>query len=596
MKTRSTPVLLLLVLILAVGCGKNSGGPKFQNSRVVAFELSDFQALNPFNSTDAEATYCEEMIFQRLIAPNRKTMNYDVPWLAESMPTESADHMTFDFTLRKDVKWADGKQLTGEDVIFSTKALKNPFNILSAQKRVYVDAIHSCELIDGDPYRVRFKFWKPYFLAMQAGFGDALYILPKHIFDPQSLTDKYSWDDIAAIVESAGNKTIDSVLLAKHMNASMNDFATWFAKPELSRDAKYLQGSGPYKLAVWETQQYVRLVRNPNYVNHWGAMGEANPDTLVYKTILNFPSAVTALKAHDVDLLGSIQPQFWVGIDTNHSGLARVAFPLGAFYYIGFNQKSPIFRDQGVRWAMAYAIDRKTIIDKLVYGMARITESPISSTRPEYNGDLPIIPFDPAKTAHMLDSLDWKDHDGDGIRDKVIDGKKVPFKFTFYVNAGNETRMKVLLIYTEALRKIGIQADVTALEWSVYIDRLRDHKLDAHIGAWINDPYESDSYQLYHSSQARNRGSNYDSYNSPKADKIMESIREEFDPAKRFQLQRQLQQVMYEEQANLFLWEPLNTSAWVDRFDNVSWDGYRPGYNIALWKIRAAGGGVKAAW
>ncbi len=56
---------------------------------------------------------------------------------------------------------------------------------LAGQKRVYVDQIHSAELIDGDPYRVRFKLWKPYFLIMQAGFGDVFYIMPKHILDPE---------------------------------------------------------------------------------------------------------------------------------------------------------------------------------------------------------------------------------------------------------------------------------------------------------------------------------------------------------------------------------------------------------------------------
>jgi peptide/nickel transport system substrate-binding protein len=191
--------------------------------------------------------------------------------------------------------------------------------------------------------------------------------------------------------------------------------------------------------------------------------------------------------------------------------------------------------------------------------------------------------------------LDWKDHDGDGIRDKMIDGRKVPFHFTFTTNSGNEVRKKVLLIFSEALRKIGIEAEVQTLDWSVYIDRQRDHLLDAHMGAWINDPFEADSYQLYHSSQAKNRGSNYDAYMSPKADKILEQIRGEFDDAKRIALQKELQKTLYDDQANLFLWEPLNLAAWVDRFDNVSWNSYRPGYNIAWWTIRGAGGGTKAS-
>jgi ABC-type transport system substrate-binding protein len=345
----------------------------------------------------------------------------------------------------------------------------------------------------------------------------------------------------------------------------------------------------------WRTNDYVRLVRNPYYVNHWGEIGAAYPDTLIYKTINDWSAAVTALKAHNIDLIGSLQSQYWVQLDTAKAGIRKTTFPLGSFSYIGFNQLSPIFSDKGVRWAMAYLIDRDLIIQKILFGQAVKTESPISTTRPEFNADLPLIPYDPDMAKHILDSLDWKDHDGDGIRDKVINGKRIPFKFTFTMNSGNETRKKILLVIAESLRKVGIQAEVAQLEWSVFISRLRDHQIDAHYGAWINDPFESDSYQLYHSSQAKNRGSNYDSYDSPRADKLMEQIRQEFDDTKRRELQRELQRVFYEDQANLFLWDPLNDAAWVDRFDNVTWNAYRPGYDISTWKVRGIGGGTKAS-
>src|ERR1051325_12216963 len=215
MKIMNRPLYQLFVVLfsafLVASCGKGGGAPKESaNNRVTEFELSDVDAINPLNSTTADATYMEEQMYQRLIGIDVNTMQYTVPVLAESMPTISADHLQYDFTLRKDVKWADGKPLTGEDVIFSLKALKNPFNVLSAQKRNYVDPIHNAELIDGDPYRVRFKFWKPYVLAMQAAFGDVLYIIPKHILDPQNMTDKYSWEDLAHIIENTAGKEIDS--------------------------------------------------------------------------------------------------------------------------------------------------------------------------------------------------------------------------------------------------------------------------------------------------------------------------------------------------------------------------------------------------
>src|SRR5688572_5370196 len=194
-------LLTILSASYLVGCGGGSGEPRSvsNSNRVVEHILSELERLNPQNSTGANETYVEEMIFERLLRINPETMEVNIPWLAEEMPLESEDHMTFDFKLRKGVKFADGKELTGHDVIFSLKSLKNPFNMMNGQKRTYVDGIHSCELIDGDPYRVRFTMWKPYFLTKEQAFADVLYIIPKHIFDPKGLTDKYSWDDIGAI-------------------------------------------------------------------------------------------------------------------------------------------------------------------------------------------------------------------------------------------------------------------------------------------------------------------------------------------------------------------------------------------------------------
>ena len=171
--TKSYFILFLCVIAL-YGCSDSGKKPLSTSNRVIEWELSDADALNPYNSTSANATNLEEQIYQRLIAIDPSTMKYTVPILATALPVESPDHLQYDFTLRNDVKWPDGKPFTGEDVIFSLKALKNPFNILSGQKRVYVDPIHSVELIDGDPYRVRFTLWKPYFLILQATFGDVL--------------------------------------------------------------------------------------------------------------------------------------------------------------------------------------------------------------------------------------------------------------------------------------------------------------------------------------------------------------------------------------------------------------------------------------
>ncbi len=588
-------------LVFFLGCkstGNGPGGVQLSTSnRVVQHVLNELERLNPQNSTGADETYVEEEIFERLLRIDPKTSEVNIPWLAESMPVESADHMTYDFTLRKGVKFADGHELTGADVIFSLKALKNPLSTYSAQKRNYVDGVHSAELIDGDPYKVRFKLSKPYFLAKEQIFGDNLYILPKHIFDPKGLTDQYSWDDIAAIIEKGGNPdNLDSAKISKlKTNPAMKEFADWMVKPELGRDPKYIFGSGPYKLAEWRSSDQIILIRNPLYTNKGNSiLGEIHPDTLIYKLIADWNAAVTALKSRDIDLIYFLQPPYFTKIDTTiQPFLKKTTFPLGSYILINWNLEEPYFKDVKVRWALAHLIDRKTIIDKVLGGLAKQTQSPTPFWRKEYNKDIPLITYDVALAKRMLDSAGWKDHDGDGILDKEIDGKLVPFKFTFITNV-NEVRKQVLLIIAESFHKVGIDAGVQTTEWSVFLDRLRDHHFEAAYGAWQNDPYETDNYQLYHSSQAKNRGSNYSSYSSPRADHLLESIRSEFDEAKRMGLQKEFQQVFYEDQGNCLLWVPENPAVWVDRFDNVSWNSVRPGFNQSWWKIRgASGGGVK---
>jgi len=373
-------------------------------------------------------------------------------------------------------------------------------------------------------------------------------------------------------------------------NPAMKEFGEWMIKPELGRDPKYIQGSGPYKLAEWITNDRVILNRNPNYTNKGNSpLGAVYPDTLIYKLIADWNATVTAIKSRDIDVIEFLQPPYFVKLDTNvQPFIKKKTFPLGAFVLINWNLQRPFFKDPKVRMALAHLVDRQSIIQKILFGLAEPTQSPVAFWRKEYNKDLPLISYDPDMAKRMLDSAGWKDHDGDGILDKEINGKFVPLKFAFLTNAGNEVRKNILLIIAEAMRKVGIDADVQTTEWSIFLDRLRDHDFDAAYGSWQADPYETDNFQLYHSSQAKNRGSNYSDYESPVADKLLEDIRSEFDENKRMELQKQFQKVFYEDQANCILWVVDNATVWVDRFDNVTFNSYRPGYNVAWWKVRGA--------
>ncbi|MCX7878632.1 MAG: ABC transporter substrate-binding protein, partial [Ignavibacteria bacterium] len=93
---------------------------------IIQRELADPQSLNPITLQDATGREYSLHIFERLMwAANRES--YDlIPWIAESFPEESHDKLTYTFKLRKNVKFSDGKPLTGHDVVFTFKAAMNP--------------------------------------------------------------------------------------------------------------------------------------------------------------------------------------------------------------------------------------------------------------------------------------------------------------------------------------------------------------------------------------------------------------------------------------------------------------------------------------
>jgi ABC-type transport system substrate-binding protein len=232
------------------------------------------------------------------------------------------------------------------------------------------------------------------------------------------------------------------------------------------------------------------------------------------------------------------------------------------------------------------------IIKQVSKGLARKINGIVNFTQPEYDPSIPGVDFNPDKAKQLLAEAGWTDSDGDGILDKVINGKKVPFKFTFMNYSGNKPGEQMMLIISEQFRKVGIQAEINSAEWSVWINNKRSHNYEATISNFVGNATEDDEFQLLHSSQAKNKGSNDFSFINPEADKLLEAIRVEFDQSKRFELSKQLQHIVYDEQPLTMLWSTPLRIAILKRFDNVEWFTQRPCYTVPFWIVK--GSGIKA--
>ncbi|MBK6417974.1 MAG: hypothetical protein IPF79_02110 [Ignavibacteria bacterium] len=540
---------------------------------VVIHELSDPEGLNPMITNDASASAVFERVYEKMLAQDFVTTDL-YPVLAEARPTISDDHLTYTFKLRDGITFSDGKPLTAKDVVFSYKVVKNPLITDGAALRNYYESVK--DVVSPDDKTVVITMSQPYFLAEY--FLGGLWIVPKHIFDPKGLTDRYTFDEANSMDKAQAN-------------AALKDFATWYNTAEVKRDTKLNVGSGPYIFDEWKTGESVTLRRNPK---HWAAGKDKwNPayvEKLIYKVVNDRNSAVVALKNGELDFMEYVPAsKFAEEIDTVATPfLRKYAFPTQAYSYIGFNTERAVLSDPKVRKAMAYCLDRDALIKQVVRGLAVKVNSPIYQQRPEYDASVPNIDYNPNTAKQLLAEAGWADTDGDGVLDKVLGGRRTPLHVSFLINAGNEMREAIAITMSEELRKIGVKMDIRKLEWSVFLENLRTRNFEMYIGGWVNDPIPSDPYQIWHSSQIGNKGSNYVGFRNKRADQLLDLNRTEFDETKRIAYMKEFQQIVATEQPYIFLWSPLYPSVYNTRLQNVNYSAVRPGYNPTQWWVPKA--------
>ena len=224
-----------------------------------------------------------------------------------------------------------------------------------------------------------------------------------------------------------------------------------------------------------------------------------------------------------------------------------------------------LFKDHRVRIALTHLVDRQRILEEVYFSLGRIVTGNFFIETPYYDKSIQAYPFDIKKAKNMLAGAGWNDSDGDGILDK--DDKK--FEFTFLTIANSKIFERIAEIVGEDFAKAGIMVSINPIEWSVYTQRLDEWNFDVCALGWAMS-WESDPYQLWHSSQADiNKSSNHVGFKNAEADRIIETARREFDLEKRIKLYQRFHRIMHEEQPYTFLVSPNSLVAQDRRFRNA---------------------------
>jgi len=183
----------------------------------------------------------------------------------------------------------------------------------------------------------------------------------------------------------------------------------------------------------------------------------------------------------------------------------------------------------------------------------------------------------------MLEKAGWADSDQDGVRDKVIDGQKVPARFELMIYTDAPSYRQIAEIVKEECRKIGIDVQIAPTKWNLMLQKLRKREYEAAMLGWAMS-WKQEPIQLWHASQADiPDSSNHVAYRNPDVDRLIEELRVTMNEEKQHELYKKIHRLIYEDQPYTFLFSDRATGGYDARIQNVKFYKIRPCYDGREW-------------
>ncbi|MDZ4817956.1 MAG: peptide-binding protein, partial [Planctomycetota bacterium] len=428
----------------------------------------------------------------------------------------SKDKMYDKVVMRKDLTWSDGKPMTAHDVAFSFRTIMNP-KIPIPAVRSGTNELRWVEAYDD--YTVVF-FHKQ---ALATNIWNVNFpILPRHVYE----------DSIAEDVTLVNSK--------HHVKFENNPVC-----------------SGPYVITTRRRGQEIVLERREGYYMFEGKQVRNKPyfKRIRFSVIEDGNTALLALKSGKLDEM-ILTPEQWTsqtGGSDFYKHNTKATGQEYTYFYFGWNNESDYFSDKKTREAMSYAFDHDEMLKTMYHGLYEPCQGifhPASWMFPKKPGK--IYKQDLEKAYELLQEAGWEDTDNDGVLDKVVDGKRIPFQFTI-LTANKPDRVKLCNLLKVNLDQLGIRCTVRPVEFTTLQELMGKRKFDAYFGGWGSGA-DPDTSENVWTTDAIKTGRNYLSYSHPKVDQLFLDGKAEYDREKRAAIYAKIHEQIYNDHPCTFLY------------------------------------------
>ena len=482
----------------------SSNPPKGGTFRVAI--IGPVGTLHPVKARTAVAEFIRSLVLDSLMIWDPSTNRY-WPGLVKSVETLQPNKK-YRLVLREGLKFHNGKPLTATDVEFSFNAALNP-EFDAGHRAPYFDKIRSVKADGTNSVIVRFD--KPYFLNFDILLGRLNPIAPKSSYENPM-------------------RKVDRVMI----------------------------GSGPYRLGKVEKSQ-ITLLKNKSW---WGNQlkylsGIYNFDKIEVKIVDTEKAAMRLIRTGGVDYFHPVSHGFFFRKSFREKVGKRAKFIAAEnqmakpYSFLAFNLRDEKFKDARVRLALAKLMNRELINEKFRAGASQLASGPWARNSVYANPTVEPIKFDPEGAVDLLTQAGWLDKDGDGIREKQINGKKV--KLAFNVFLPNQSVKKYFLLYRDDLNRAGVAMAVRDIDMKSLLKAISAKKFDAVSLGWGRGQVDIDPKQIWHSDSQKGGGSNFIGYSNPEVDRLIEKGRYTIDKSKRVEIYRKAYKLIAGDVPYLFL-------------------------------------------
>ncbi|HET6407610.1 MAG TPA: peptide ABC transporter substrate-binding protein, partial [Chthoniobacteraceae bacterium] len=525
---------LLWLLGFLVSCG-----PAAKRGDLVFINGAEPETLDPGLITGQPEGRIVNALFEGLTTFNSEAR--PGPGMAESW-TISDDKRIYTFKLRPGIAWSDGTPITAQVFVDSWRRTLLPDTAASYNYQLFyvknAQAFAEGRIAwdDGTPMTAQdfIDSWRSAPLPdAAAGYNSQLfYVKTAQAFANGKFTD-FAHVGVKALDDRTLEVTLENPTpffldlcatppLAPVPTKVIEKYGDDWIKPE------HMVNNGAYVVETWRINDIIRLRKNPHY---WNAANVAletidvlpiSKDTVAY----NFFASGLA----DLSMDKGLTPPALLDALKKRPEFHPAPF-LGT-YFLRFNCKKGPFTDDKVRRAFGMAIDKRRIVEKIT----RAGELPATAFVPpglEGYASPDGLPYDPEKARALLAEAGYPD------------GKGFPLVNYLYDDKGSNEFIAVEL-QDMWKKELGVGVNLAKQEWKVYLNSMSSLDYDIARSSWVGDYPDPNTFlDMF----LTGGGNNRTGWSDPAYDRLIAEAAAEIDPAKRFGILKDAQNLLVAEQA-----------------------------------------------